>query len=478
MMQTLYDGLVNYGESDFYPYHMPGHKRRHEAGALSEIYRLDITEIDEFDNLHQAEGIIKQAQERTAKLYGSEETFFLVNGSTCGVLAAISSVTDKQDTILIARNCHKSVYHAAFLKELNLRYIYPKQITEYGISDAVSPEEVKTALERYPECRAVVITSPTYEGVISDIETISRIVHEKDKILIVDEAHGAHFGLAQGMPENAVRQGADLVIHSLHKTLPSMTQTALLHVNGPRINRVKLRRYLNIYQSSSPSYVLMASMDSCISYLLENAGRCFEKLKKNHQKFLCCMEKCRHIRIGQAETLSKKEYDFSAWDICKLVISVKGTSMNGQELYDMLLNEFHLQMEMAADSYVLAIMTIADEEEGWKRLADALLQIDGRIEDRIKGVNEKEETSQTKKSYQPAVKLTISQALERVGKEVPLEQAQGEISGGFINLYPPGIPIVVPGEVIDSCVISRIQESLKIGLRVQGISEKTEVVII
>lgn len=478
MMRKLYDSLVNYGESDFYPYHMPGHKRRHDAGELSEIYKLDITEIDGFDNLHQAEGIIKQAQERAAKLYGSEETFFLVNGSTCGVLAAISSVTDRQDTILIARNCHKSVYHAAYLKELNLRYIYPKQITEYEISDAVSPEEVKTTLERYPDCRAVVVTSPTYEGVISDIETISRIVHEKGKILIVDEAHGAHFGLSEGMPENAVRQGADIVIHSLHKTLPSMTQTALLHVNGSSVDRMKLRRYLSIYQSSSPSYVLMASMDSCISYLQENAESCFEKLKNFHRKFLSCMEKCRHIRIGKEEFLCKKGYNLSAWDICKLVISVKGTSINGQELYGMLLNEFHLQMEMAADSYVLAIMTIADGEEGWKRLADALLQIDGRIEYRIRNLDIKEETPQTKISYQPTAKLTISQAIERISKEVPLEQAQGKISGGFINLYPPGIPIIVPGEVIDSCIIRQIQESIKIGLRVQGVSEKTGVVII
>ncbi len=482
MMQTLYDSLVNYGESDFYPYHMPGHKRRHSAGVLSEIYKLDITEIDGFDNLHQAEGIIKQAQERAAKLYGSEETFFLVDGSTCGVLAAISSVTDRNDTVLIARNCHKSVYHAAFLKELSLCYIYPAQITEYEISGAVSPEEVRTALERYPECRAVVITSPTYEGIVSDIDTISRIVHEKGKILIVDEAHGAHFGMAQGMPENAVRQGADLVIHSLHKTLPSMTQTALLHVNGPRIDRVKLCRYLSIYQSSSPSYVLMASMDSCISFLLENAGSCFEKLKNFHRKFLSCMEICRHIRIGKEEVLRKKGYNFSAWDICKIVISVKGTSINGQELYDMLLNDFHLQMEMAADSYVLAIMTIADGEEGWKRLADALLQIDGRIKDgvknRINDVDDKEEIPQTKISYPPTVKLTIAQALERVGRKIPLEHAQGEISGSFINLYPPGIPIIVPGEVIDANIIGKIQESLKLGLRVQGISEKTEVVVI
>lgn len=473
---TLYDSLVNYAASDYYPYHMPGHKRNRNTGAMAELFGLDITEIDGFDNLHQAEGIIRQAQERAAKLYGSEETFFLVNGSTCGVLSAIMSATDRQDTILVARNCHKSVYHAAFLQELNLRYIYPGQIEEYEIPDAISAEEVRNALELYPECRAVVITSPTYEGVVSDIGAISRIVHEKGKLLIVDEAHGAHFGLAQGMPENAVKQGADLVIHSLHKTLPSMTQTALLHVNGTRVNRKKLRRYLRIFQSSSPSYVLMASMDSCISYVWENAASCFAKLKQNHKKFLSRMENCRHIRIGEPEALQGKGYCFIAWDICKLVISVKGASMTGQELYDILLREFHLQLEMAAGSYALAIMTIADEEEGWKRLADALLQIDGRIE-YVKD-KEKEAESKIHSNHKPAVNMTIAQTLERAVTVVPLEQAQGETAGDFINLYPPGIPIVVPGEVIDAGIIRQIRESLDSGLRVQGISEDRAVIIV
>lgn len=195
-----------------------------------------------------------------------------MNGSTCGILAAISAVTDRQDMILAARNCHKSVYHAAFLQELEMRYLYPGEISESDISDAVSPSAVRTALAQFPECRAVVITSPTYEGIIADIREIARIVHEKDRILIVDEAHGAHLGLVQDMPDNAVRQGADLVIHSLHKTLPSMTQTALLHVNGSRVNRERLRRYLRIYQSSSPSYVLMASMDACILEIKESGS--------------------------------------------------------------------------------------------------------------------------------------------------------------------------------------------------------------
>lgn len=487
---SLYESLVNYEMSDFYPCHMPGHKRRRGDFVMSDFFGIDITEIDGFDNLHQAEGIIRQARERAANLYGSEETYFLVNGSTCGILAAISSATDMRDTILIARNCHKSVYNAALLKELNLRYIYPNRIAEYDIADAVSPYDVKTALEACPECKAVIITSPTYEGIVSDIKEISSIVHEKGKILIVDEAHGAHFGLAQGMPENAVRQGADIVIHSLHKTLPSMTQTAILHVNGPRINRAKLLRYLSIYQSSSPSYVLMASMDSCISYLEKNAAVCFKNLIIYHKNFLINMQKCRHIRIGEEENTQKNRYCYIAWDICKLVISVKGTSINGQELFDILLHEFHIQPEMASDSYVLAIMTIADKEEGWKRLADALLQIDGRIEDRTEygmegsmeyitedAADNKEvyETPTCTKSY---AKYTIAQAFERGIKEIPLEQACGETAGDFIYPYPPGIPVLVPGETIDGESIKRIRKSLESGLRIQGVSEKRTIAVI
>lgn len=500
--QMLYDELAAYCESDFYPYHMPGHKRNHNIcnlKMLSEAFRIDITEIDGFDNLHHAEGLLKQAQERAAELYGAEETFFLVNGSTCGILAAITAVTDKQDTVLIARNCHKSVYHAAILQELHLRYLYPDQIAEFEIADAVSPEAVSEALEQYPACRAVVITSPTYEGVISDIGAIAEAVHKKNKVLIVDEAHGAHLGLADGMPENAVRQGADIVIHSLHKTLPSMTQTALLHVNGSRVNRVKLRRYLSIYQSSSPSYVLMAGMDACISFIRENAADRFGRFREYYYNFVKKMEICRHIRIGMPEKIRNKGYHFTAWDIGKLVISVKDTSMSGQKLYDVLRDEFHLQMEMAAGSYVLAIMTIADEETGWQRLADALLQIDDRIEDRIKDrtdrTTDKNQSIQERKNYpKPIAVKTISQALhdtdnkcydmttdglsEYKRKEIPLTQAAGKVAADFVNLYPPGIPLLVPGEVIEEDMIGLIQENLRSRLPVQGVSSEGTVYIL
>lgn len=492
-IRRLYDSLLDYGKTDYYPYHMPGHKRSSDIEGFSEFFQIDITEIDGFDNLHQAEGIIRQAQERAAGLYGAEETFFLVNGSTCGILSAISAVTDRQDAVLIARNCHKSVYHAAFLQELEVKYLYPGEISEYEISDAISPESVRTALEQFPECRAVVLTSPTYEGVIADIREIARIVHEKDRILIVDEAHGAHLGLVQDMPENAVQQGADLVIHSLHKTLPSMTQTALLHISGGRVNRERLRRYLRIYQSSSPSYVLMASMDACISEVKENAAVRFARLRRYYENFMRQMEKCRNIRIGSPEAVHGRGYCFRAWDICKLVISVKGTSMSGQALYDTLRDGFHLQMEMAAASYVLAIMTIADEEEGWQRLADALLRIDGRIEEEkavlkrntTRPVDERMMFRPVTAQTAPFAELTIAQALNKVYgshvsgdvREIPLAQAAGSVSGDFVCLYPPGIPLLVPGEVIEEHMVRQIEESLRFGLCVQGVSADGTVII-
>ena len=256
--KSLYQALSDYAASDFYPYHMPGHKRNPAGGEMADYHKIDVTEIDGFDNLHQAEGILKEAQLRANRLYGADETFFMVNGGSCGVMAAVMAATEPMDEILIARNCHKSIYNAAILQGLIVRYYYPKMISDYDICDGASADEISVLLDSYPEVKAVVITSPTYEGVLSDIPGIAAVVHTRGKILIVDEAHGSHFGLSPHLPQGAIAGGADLVIHSLHKTLPAMTQTALLHVNGDRVDREKLRGYLCMLQSSSPSYVLMA----------------------------------------------------------------------------------------------------------------------------------------------------------------------------------------------------------------------------
>ena len=472
----MYQALSDYAASDFYPYHMPGHKRNPAGGEMADYHKIDVTEIDGFDNLYQAEGLLREAQLRANSLYGADETFFLVNGGTGGVMAAVMASTEPMDEILIARNCHKSVYHAAILQGLIVRYCYPKMISEYDICDGVSAEEIGALLDTYPEVKAVVVTSPTYEGVVSDISAIAAVVHEKGRILIVDEAHGSHFGLSPHLPQGAIAGGADLVIHSLHKTLPAMTQTALLHVNGSRVDREKLKGYLCMLQSSSPSYVLMASMDACVKFVKEQGQERFGAMRGHFESFCEKAASLKHIRIGKMTKVSQRKYEFNGWDPGKLVISVKGMNMTGKELGDILRETYHLEMEMTTETYALAIMTLMDEAEGWQRLADALCEIDGRIKKSADGTasasGEKAPVGQLKSS------MPLARAFHSEWETVPLHTAEGRASAGFINLYPPGSPIVAPGEILDEPVIKRIEECHRAGLNIQGVSEAGEIVVV
>lgn len=496
--EGLYAALSEYGRSDYYPYHMPGHKRSKLAGEMAGYYGIDITEIDGFDNLHQAEGILLDAQRRANRLYGAEETFYLVGGSTCGVLASIMTTVGRGEELLAVRNCHKSVYHAAILQELQMHYCYPPLIQEYGICDGVPADEIERLLEQYPNCKAVVITSPTYEGIISDIRAIADVVHKKNKILIVDEAHGAHLGLCGKQPAGAVHGGADLVIHSLHKTLPAMTQTALLHVQGERVDRTRLRRYLAMLQTSSPSYVMMASMDSCIRYVEKHGAERFAHMRQQYDIFCKKTAICKHLKIGKMTDMSEnmdsqpRRYYFTGWDIGKLVIFIRTASLNGQQLYDILHEEYHLQMEMSAGNYVVAIMTIMDTEEGWQRLADALVQIDDRIDketvkmytaetevhsDMNRDVFRQEQAGRL--SYiVTEIRMTPAQAFNGNQEEVPLTEAVGRVAADFINLYPPGIPLLVPGEVMSEDIIAYVQQSMRIGLRVQGVTAEGKAAVL
>jgi arginine/lysine/ornithine decarboxylase len=280
-MYDLLMQLKDYTSDDYVPLHMPGSKRNTELFSMGNPYGIDITEIDGFDNLHNAQGILKKGMIRAARLFGAEETLYLVNGSSAGIMAAICGATKKNDTVLVARNCHISVYNAIYLNELKPIYIYPQEIIDKsgkstGIYGKVSPQEIEKKLERNKEITAVVVTSPTYEGVVSDIEKIAQTVHRHNAVLIVDEAHGAHFPFSSAFPQTAVKCGADVVIQSIHKTLPAFTQTALLHLNGDRIDRERVKRYWNIYQTTSPSYILMAGIENCMTILENDGAKLFE----------------------------------------------------------------------------------------------------------------------------------------------------------------------------------------------------------
>ena len=454
-MQILLEKLTAYGASDHYGFHMPGHKRQLDLMEGISPYQIDITEIDGFDDLHHAEGILKEAQEQAAKVYHAEETHFLVNGSTSGILSAILGSTRRGDQILVARNCHKSVYHAIEMQELKPVYLYPGFDPEAQLNTEISAEDVRAALKRHPGVRAVVIVSPTYDGIVSDVESIAEAAHVHDIPLIVDEAHGAHFPFSDYFPEDSVSCGADVVIHSVHKTLPALTQSALIHINGSAADRERIRHYLTVYQSSSPSYVLMAGISQCMEWIGSH--------RQEFDRYTGRLQTCRE-HLEQMKTL--RLVQCPGMDRSKILISVRDTEISGKELQDILLEKYHVELEMACSSYVCALSSVADREEDLRRLTHALLDLDGILK-RICGRQKK---VYAKDTVIPAIqRCTLLQADGHTREYCKLEKAAGRISGDFVTLYPPGIPILAPGELAEEQILERINRYVREGLEVDGV---------
>ncbi|RDU23572.1 aminotransferase class I/II-fold pyridoxal phosphate-dependent enzyme [Anaerosacchariphilus polymeriproducens] len=462
-MDHLFNKLKKHHESNIYPFHMPGHKRNMKN--FGNFFQMDITEIDGFDNLHHTEGILEEAQNRTAKLYGSKEVHFLVNGSTAGLLSAISGCTQKGDKILMARNCHKSVYNAVYLNDLEVEYLYPETISGINIAGGISSKKVETLINKDDRISVVVITSPTYEGVVSDIESIAQVVHKYKKLLIVDEAHGAHFGFHPYFPKSAIMLGADIVIQSLHKTMPALTQSALLHFNidKDRKEYKKVKEYLSIYQTSSPSYLLVGSMDYVTELMIENRQELFEQFVEHLVNCRLRISRLKNIRLFGNENIGK--HDIFELDYSKLVLDVSDTTINGNQLYQRLRNEYGLQLEMAAGNFGLAMTSCMDTIEGFRRLVYALKEVDHRVV-RTEKLN--------RTLYNVSVKsvMSISDALRTEGKKVDFDKAAGCIIKEYIFLYPPGIPFIVPGEILDEQLIKKVREYQKQELNVQGTFDK------
>ena len=443
-MNNLYSKLIEYSKSDIYPFHMPGHKR-----SIDGPYKYDVTEINGFDNLHDPRGLIKEIMDKASVFYGSKKTYLLINGSTCGILSAISSVVKPGEKILIARNCHKSVYNAVFLMNLKPVYLYPKFNVESGISGEISAESVDKALVENPDIKAAVITSPTYEGIVSDVSNISELLHSKGIPLIVDEAHGAHLGLHPDFLPSSVGKGADIVIQSLHKTLTSLTQTALLHYNSSIVDMEKLETYLGIYQTSSPSYVLMSSIERCVDLLIENGSAIFNDYLEVLKDFI---KRCNYLKNIRLINEPNK-------DITKIVISIKNTDITATELNSILLSEYHLQFEMVAGDYVLGITSFCDSQEGFDRLYQALFEIDNKIKRQL--------SQQDNLNYSESGKIIFSvrDAFYMEKDTINIEDSLDRISGEYKFMYPPGIPVIVPGELITSELIKdlkRIDNKIKV----------------
>lgn len=491
----LLERLTEYAGSDAYPFHMPGHKRREITdgipGGFPDPYGIDITEIDGFDNLHHAEGILKDAMDEAAAIYGTDRSWYLVNGSTCGILSAVFATTENGGKILTARNCHKAVYHAICLNRLEAEYLYPEEITEFGINGGIRAEDVRKALEKdamhcagnsgdvrgkITKIQAVLITSPTYEGVVSDIRAIADAAHEYGIPLIVDEAHGAHLEYADqchSFPKSALEYGADIVIQSLHKTLPCFTQTAILHVKGKLVDQDRISRYLSMFQTSSPSYLFMAGMERCIRYMDGDGRNEMIRYEKRLEHFMERMEGLQVLEVLDREICGKYR-TVAGWDPSKIVVStMRAEDFHGEELAETLRRKYHLEMEMTAPEYVIAMTSLMDTEEGFERLGTALLEIDGALRRRTESGRKEKAASETPEGLEsklshPVRRMLICEAMDADTERTAFQDTVGKVSAEFVYLYPPGIPIIAPGEVFTDAIVEKIMAYKAAGLLVQG----------
>ena len=375
----------------------------------------------------------------------------------------------------LARNCHKASYHACYLGDLVIHSLYPQWEPNFGINGGILPEDVEKLLEEHPKTQAVLITSPTYDGAVSDVKRIADICHAHGIPLIVDEAHGAHLGFCPYFPESALKLGADVVIQSFHKTLPSLTQTAVLHGSkNARVDEERIRRFLGIYQSSSPSYIFMAAMDRCVEFLKNEGKARFEAFSARLEDFYAFAREFERIRIPGYEI--RGNYGIFDFDRSKILLVPE--AHGGEWLAEELREKDHLELEMAAGGYGLALTSVMDTEEGFERLKRALKRIDKELAGEQEGRNSTENDRMPQKKsagydgvIHNEIVVSLREAYDGEKETIPLEESEGRISGEFLYLYPPGIPLLMPGERISREVLERVAFFGEEGLSIQGLRD-------
>ena len=448
----LVDALRKHISQKRIRFHMPGHKGGyHLTPRLLELlgekaFQADFTEVKGLDDLHNPQGVIAEAQELAARCFGAGATFFLVNGATCGIEAALLATCKPGDVVIAPRNVHRSFLNGLILSGAEPVYIEVKY-TAHGLPLPLQAAELKKALHAHPEAKAVFIVSPTYEGLAANYEQLMPVIKEAGVQLIVDEAHGAHFYFSRQFPKPALPSGADIVIHGSHKMIGSLTQTGMLHLADSGAKE-SMQKALSIVQSTSPSYLLMASLDGTRAQLALKGSELFTKLID------LCQQARREINeLSSFWCLTEKDLPADIpYDPTKLVIgSLCGLS--GYQL-DAILSSYKLDMEMATLGYVLALTGIGDRQENLEYLVDVLKTIakSGDLKH-----NQKRSIG---RPYPPLPRALLSprEAYFSPYVQVSLKEAKGKIAGEMIAPYPPGVPLICPGEVFTAEIIEYIEE--------------------
>ncbi|MDQ2086372.1 aminotransferase class V-fold PLP-dependent enzyme [Herbivorax sp. ANBcel31] len=466
----IYNALMKYSNRSPVSFHMPGHKEGKDSNIpnANELYLMDVTEIPGLDNLHQPEGIIKEAQELAAKAFGADQTFFLVNGSTCGIQAAIMSLCKKGDRLIVGRDCHRAAVSGMMLAGAEPVYIKPEYEDNFKISSVLKISDIEKALMENQDAAGVYITRPNYYGICSDIKEICRLVHSYGKVLIVDEAHGAHLKFSDKLPCSALEHGSDICIQSAHKTLPALTPGAYLHVKGSKVDVEKIRYNLDILQTSSPPYLVMAFLDISRAVMEKDGEQIIEWLLEDIKKFHKNIDDNTHFNV-----LSKKKLNIGETDGTRLVINTKNYGLSAFKIENILRNKYNIQVEMSDLYNIVCITTGANKGEDLKKLEDAFCDIDMNFKNSPPLAD-----ICIEKMDIPEQKVQLDQLMHKSFKRMKLTSANGMISRGMITPYPPGVPVVCPGEVITEGAIEYINDILKFGGNVNGVYDGLEVQVL
>lgn len=472
----LFDALREYVDRDTLPFHVPGHKKG--IGMDTEFrefigenpFKIDVTVFKLVDSLHHPTGPIKKAQELAADAYKADASFFSIHGTSGAIQAMILSVVSDGDKIIVPRNVHKSVTAGIILSGAIPVFMQPELDKKLGIAHGVTPETVKKTLEENPDAKAVLLINPTYYGVATDIKKIADIVHEYDIPLIVDEAHGPHLAFSEKLPMSALEAGCDICSQSTHKIIGSLTQASLLHVKGNRVNPKRVQQVLNLMQTTSPSYILMASLD-CARRQIALEGK--ELLEKTID--LCEYTRSEINKIPGFYCFGKEVLGAPgsfAFDPTKLTISCRELGITGYELDTILAEKYHIQMELSDFYNVLAVGSFGDTKEGMERLLSALKEISNDYFGKRPATPDFLDIPAI-----PNKKLNPRDAFNSEKTDVLLVESEGLISGEFLLAYPPGIPILCPGEVITKEIIDYVEDLKRANLYVQGTEDPTSTYI-
>lgn len=448
-LTPFFTKLKEYGESDVVPFDVPGHKLGRLPNDLSAfagkgIYQLDANAPRGLDTLSKPTGIIKEAQALCAEAFNADRAYFLTSGTTGGIIAMIMATVRAKEKIILPRNVHKSVINALIFSGAVPVFVKPDLDNNLGIANGVSFQNMKKAMDDNPDAIAVFVINPTYFGVVSDLKQIVDYAHEKNMLVLADEAHGAQFYFSKLLPQSAMDAGADIAATSMHKTGVSLTQSSILLTKGDRVDQFKLQSTLNMIHSTSPSAVLLASLDVARKQMYFEGEKGIEKALKLRALMVPKFNEIKGVSILDESYAVKRGYDFG-FDSTKLVIKVADLGLSGFDVYRMLKDRFDIQLELAETYLVLAIITMATTKRDLDRLYKALQTISDE------NYEQNQSLPKIKFHYNfPEPFVRPREAYHAPHKIIPLADSENEISAESIMIYPPGIPMLIPGEIINA----------------------------